>query len=297
MAQGRSVLVLVGLVGLAAAFALGDAGIYAGVPILIEALRLSDVEIRTVAFQKLTEYTGQHFGYRPQGSACDSGAVEFDQPATYTITGGPTGTISSDSAQIDFSTSDPSANEIERFRDRGPRHLLQLGQHEHLAQVRLELIQHRIQQPRTFERRELRFRASRIRIGQLRRGLGLRTTPDQLPHMRPHHAPRDPEQPGLDVRAPLELMQPALHDDEHFLNDVIDVHLTYAQAAGGAPYKIHVSLVDLLDAQLRRARRLGRACFPVWRSDQAYRTHKFGYECRDGARSIRKSARRPSCGP
>jgi hypothetical protein len=46
---------------------------------------------------------------RPQGSACDAGAVERDVPATYTITGGPTGTISADSAQIDFSTSDPSA--------------------------------------------------------------------------------------------------------------------------------------------------------------------------------------------
>lgn len=56
---------------LAAAFALGDAGIYAGVPILIEALRLSDVEIRTVAIQKLTDYTGQHFGYRAQGSVED----------------------------------------------------------------------------------------------------------------------------------------------------------------------------------------------------------------------------------
>jgi hypothetical protein len=47
--------------------------------------------------------------YRPQGSACDSGAYEFDQDATYTITGGPSGTISSDSAQLDFSSSDPSA--------------------------------------------------------------------------------------------------------------------------------------------------------------------------------------------
>ncbi|MCO5165166.1 MAG: hypothetical protein M9894_02205 [Planctomycetes bacterium] len=56
---------------LTAAFALGDAGILAGVPILIEALRLSDPEIRAVAIQKLTEYTGQHFGYRAQGSQED----------------------------------------------------------------------------------------------------------------------------------------------------------------------------------------------------------------------------------
>lgn len=56
---------------LAAAFALGDAGILAGVPILIEALRLSDPELRAVAIQKLTEYTGEHFGYRAQGSPED----------------------------------------------------------------------------------------------------------------------------------------------------------------------------------------------------------------------------------
>lgn len=56
---------------LAAAFALGDAGIYAGIPILIEALRLSDVELRAAAIRKLTEYTGEHHGYRAQGSAED----------------------------------------------------------------------------------------------------------------------------------------------------------------------------------------------------------------------------------
>jgi tetratricopeptide (TPR) repeat protein len=57
---------------LAAAFALGDAGIYAGVPILIEALRLSDTTIRGAASHKLREYTKQHFGFR-------SGAPETDR--------------------------------------------------------------------------------------------------------------------------------------------------------------------------------------------------------------------------
>ena len=58
-----------GSLRLAAAFALGDAGIYAGVPILIEALRLPDAEIRAVAIAKLQEYTSQHFGYRAQAPA------------------------------------------------------------------------------------------------------------------------------------------------------------------------------------------------------------------------------------
>ena len=50
---------------LAAAFALGDAGIFAGVPILIDALSLSDPTIRAAAAHKLREYTKQTFGYRP----------------------------------------------------------------------------------------------------------------------------------------------------------------------------------------------------------------------------------------
>jgi len=59
---------------LAAAFALGDAGIPAGVPILIDALRLrSDSpetywDIKSAAIEKLREYTGQHFGFRLEAS-------------------------------------------------------------------------------------------------------------------------------------------------------------------------------------------------------------------------------------
>ncbi|MGE0713525.1 MAG: hypothetical protein AB7N76_14220 [Planctomycetota bacterium] len=56
---------------LAAAFALGDCGIYVGIPILIEALRIDDLEIRTAAVSKLREYTKQHFGYRPKSPAED----------------------------------------------------------------------------------------------------------------------------------------------------------------------------------------------------------------------------------
>lgn len=54
---------------LAAALALGDEGIPAGVPILIEALRLKNEEIREVAIERLRSYTGQFFGYRSQASA------------------------------------------------------------------------------------------------------------------------------------------------------------------------------------------------------------------------------------
>lgn len=56
---------------LAAAFALGEAGIYAGIPVLIEALRLPDVQIRKAAVTKLRAYTRQHFGFRPTGSPED----------------------------------------------------------------------------------------------------------------------------------------------------------------------------------------------------------------------------------
>ena len=50
--------------------------------------------------------------YRPQGAACDSGAYELDQAATMTINGGPTGTISTDSVQFDFSSSEPGVNPV-----------------------------------------------------------------------------------------------------------------------------------------------------------------------------------------
>lgn len=56
---------------LAAAFALGEAGIYAGIPVLIEALRLPDVQIRKAAVAKLRAYTRQHFGFRSTGSPED----------------------------------------------------------------------------------------------------------------------------------------------------------------------------------------------------------------------------------
>lgn len=60
-----------GQLRLAAAFALSEVKILAGVPILIEALRLSDLELRSAAIRTLTECTGQHFGYRAQGSPED----------------------------------------------------------------------------------------------------------------------------------------------------------------------------------------------------------------------------------
>lgn len=63
---------------LAAAFALGDSGIYVGVPILIEALKLQDpaaVDIREAAITKLREYTGQFFGYRARASVAERAAA------------------------------------------------------------------------------------------------------------------------------------------------------------------------------------------------------------------------------
>lgn len=50
---------------LAVAIALGDGGIYVGIPTLIEALDLDEPEVRDLAASKLTEYTGEDFGYVP----------------------------------------------------------------------------------------------------------------------------------------------------------------------------------------------------------------------------------------
>jgi tetratricopeptide (TPR) repeat protein len=48
---------------LAAAIALGDNGIYVGVPVVLEALKLGEVPVRKVAIQKLESWTGQFLGY------------------------------------------------------------------------------------------------------------------------------------------------------------------------------------------------------------------------------------------
>ncbi len=56
MARGQSQLAL--------AVALGDIGIYIGIPTLIEALQLENREARALAARKLEEYTGESFGYK-----------------------------------------------------------------------------------------------------------------------------------------------------------------------------------------------------------------------------------------
>lgn len=53
------------------------------------------------------EGTDQRGLARPQGAACDAGAFEIDQPATVTITEGPTGTITSTSTQFNFQADEP----------------------------------------------------------------------------------------------------------------------------------------------------------------------------------------------
>ncbi|MFQ5653702.1 MAG: tetratricopeptide repeat protein [Planctomycetota bacterium] len=51
---------------LALAVALGDMGVYIGVPTLIEALSLQEAEVRKLSAARLEEYTGESFGYDPQ---------------------------------------------------------------------------------------------------------------------------------------------------------------------------------------------------------------------------------------
>lgn len=48
---------------LAVAIALGDAGLFIGIPTLIEALEVPDVEAQQLAASKLEEYTGERFGF------------------------------------------------------------------------------------------------------------------------------------------------------------------------------------------------------------------------------------------
>lgn len=50
---------------LALALALGDNGVYIGIPTLIESLSLSNLEARKIALNKLEEYTGETYGFDP----------------------------------------------------------------------------------------------------------------------------------------------------------------------------------------------------------------------------------------
>ena len=52
-----------GSLRLAAAVALGDNGVYVGVPVVLEALKLEDAAVRKVAIGKLEAWTGQFLGY------------------------------------------------------------------------------------------------------------------------------------------------------------------------------------------------------------------------------------------
>ncbi|MEM7260611.1 MAG: tetratricopeptide repeat protein [Planctomycetota bacterium] len=67
----------IGKAQLAAAIALGDAGVYIGVGTLIEALGIDDPDLRKLVVAKLTEYTGEDFGFDPMQPATGQGdAVE-----------------------------------------------------------------------------------------------------------------------------------------------------------------------------------------------------------------------------
>lgn len=59
--------VSVGQAQLALAIALGENGIYIGFSTLLEALELEEVGARSLAAAKLTEYTGETFGYEAEG--------------------------------------------------------------------------------------------------------------------------------------------------------------------------------------------------------------------------------------
>lgn len=60
---------------LAAAFNLGDNGIYAGIPVIIEALRLPDAGLRELANERLRKYTDKEFGFLPSGDPAEREAA------------------------------------------------------------------------------------------------------------------------------------------------------------------------------------------------------------------------------
>jgi hypothetical protein len=57
---------------------------------------------------------------------------------------------------------------------------------------------------------------------------------------------QDAEEPRADRGARLELREPAVHDEEDVLHDVVDHAVRKTEAARVAPHEIEVGLVDLL---------------------------------------------------
>jgi hypothetical protein len=67
----------------------------------------------------------------------------------------------------------------------------------------------------------------------------------------PHHMHKDLEHPGLELRASLEFGQPAVHDHEDVLHDIVDVGRAHPHAAHGSPHEFHLLFVDRVEVQHR----------------------------------------------
>src|SRR3954453_2124699 len=63
----------------------------------------------------------------------------------------------------------------------------------------------------------------------------------------------DAEDPGLELRASLELAEPTIHRDEHFLHDVFGVRCGHAHATHDVPNVIDRPLVDLVEVSHAQA--------------------------------------------
>ena len=149
--------------------------------------------------------------------------------------------------------------DAEDLRDLRHRKLLELGQDEHLALLFVEAVEHPLQEERPLAKRDdlvgaQRRRGERINVGRrlartLVRALALHRSP-----VVPDDVEDDPGEPGAHRRAPLELREPALGDDEDLLNDVIDRPLADPERPRAPPDEAEMGAVDLLERGNRRGR-------------------------------------------
>src|SRR5260221_356510 len=111
--------------------------------------------------------------------------------------------------------------------DLGHAHALDLGQHEHRSLALVELFEQLMQDATCFaparELERIRTRVDHdVRIAHDRGGGVTRTLATSRAAVVVDDAHQDAEHPRLQCAAPLELVEPAVDRDEHFLHDVVD---------------------------------------------------------------------------
>src|SRR5688500_18536824 len=77
-----------------------------------------------------------------------------------------------------------------------------------------------------------------------------------------HDVEHDAEQPGLELRAAVEVSQTTVGDEKHFLVSIVERALSHSQAPQAAPDEVEVSLVN--SWKIARLFHDAQPLVPIW---------------------------------